>query len=181
MVRVTELAYPAKSHRKKVTIPTESTKLAEFFGIVIGDGSINNPWQANITLNAIADATYIEYVRNLTEELFGAKPRVMYRRATNATIIFLASTTIVDFLVKKGLARGNKLAQGLRIPDWILAVKAYKMACVRGLFDTDGCLILARNGREIWLYSKKDVERYIHIIGSSNDRLLRVYRSWRGG
>ncbi len=146
----------------------------------------------------------------------------MHRRTKQATVVSLASTTAVDFLVQKGLVRGNKLAQGLRIPHWILAEKRYKIACVRGLVDTDGCLILHRhsirgkaysniylsfssgsqelleqvaivlleagiephfasNGREVWLYSAKSIEKYMLKIGSSNNRLLRVYEDWRDG
>lgn len=44
---------PVKSFDK----PELSTKLAEFFGIMLGDGSINK-FQINITLNSIADADY---------------------------------------------------------------------------------------------------------------------------
>lgn len=53
MVNVQELRYPEKSHRKKVTIPKYSQNLAEFFGIMIGDGGVNNTWQANISVNAV--------------------------------------------------------------------------------------------------------------------------------
>ena len=40
------------------------------------------------------------------------------------------------------MSRGNKLKQGLRIPKWILRNSAYKIACVRGLVDTDGCIFI---------------------------------------
>ncbi|CAN5736640.1 hypothetical protein BH11PAT2_BH11PAT2_00030 [soil metagenome] len=53
MASVKSLKYPNKSHRKKVILPAESVKLAEFFGIMMGDGGINNDWQANITLKNI--------------------------------------------------------------------------------------------------------------------------------
>lgn len=51
-----QLRYPKKSHRKPIRIPAQSVELAEFFGVMMGDGGINNHWQANITLNAEADA-----------------------------------------------------------------------------------------------------------------------------
>ncbi|MFZ2886216.1 MAG: LAGLIDADG family homing endonuclease [Minisyncoccia bacterium] len=219
---VETLDYPKKSHRKDVRLPAESVELAEFFGIMIGDGGINNPWQANITLNTDADASYIPFVRALIIDLFRVAPRVMRRKNQKATVLSLASTSVVDFLVEKGLVRGNKLVHGLLIPSWILAQNTYKMACVRGLMDTDGCLVLhkhkirnrvysniylsfssrshglleqvaeilldsglephiAGNGREVWLYSRKDVEKYLDKIGSSNERLLSIYRAWRGG
>src|SRR3989338_8667009 len=112
---------------------------------MIGDGGINNEWQANVTLNTDADADYVLFVSELMKKLFNVSPAIRPRLTRRATIVSLASTTIVDFLVKNGLSRGNKLMQGLRIPRWILAQKTYKIACVRGLVDTDGCLVLHKH------------------------------------
>ena len=47
-------------------------------------------------------------------------------------------STIIDFLLKKGLKSGNKIHNRINIPQWIKAKKKYKVACVRGLIDTDG-------------------------------------------
>lgn len=216
------LRFPKKSHRAPVSLPRESVELAEFFGIMMGDGGINNEWQANVSLNTIADAQYILFVANSMERLFHKRPAVRARKNSNATIVSLASTTVVEFLVENGLVRGNKLAQGLEIPQWILGKKAYKMAAVRGLVDTDGCLVLhahavrgrvyknlylsfssrsrillgqvaeiflelgykpqfATNGREVYLYSARDVASYMRSVGTSNERIERVYRKWRDG
>lgn len=136
------LKYPNKSHRKFVTLPKPSPGLAEFFGIMIGDGGINNAWQANITLNATKDRAYSRYVHDLIGKLFSVTPTMFKRKSSDALRILLNSVTVVDFLVTQGLQRGDKLRQGLKIPNWILARKAYKAACVRGLIDTDGCIFV---------------------------------------
>ncbi|MDE1919177.1 MAG: LAGLIDADG family homing endonuclease [Patescibacteria group bacterium] len=138
----TPLKYPKKSHRKTVRIPRPSQSLAEFFGIMLGDGGINNLWQANITMNSVEDAEYALYVQKLIENLFGILPPVRKRKGRNAVVISAASTTLVDFLVEKGLPRGNKLKNGVCIPDWVLEKCSYRVACVRGLMDTDGCLFI---------------------------------------
>ncbi len=138
----TSLKYPKKSHRKTVRIPRPSSSLAEFFGIMLGDGGINNLWQANITMNSIEDAEYSLYVQKLIQDLFGISSPIRKRKGRNAVVISAASTTLVNFLVEKGLPRGNKLAQGVCIPDWILEKCSYRVACVRGLMDTDGCLFI---------------------------------------
>lgn len=138
----TLLKYPKKSHRKTIRIPKPSQSLAEFFGIMLGDGGINNSWQANITMNSIADAGYVFYIEKLIQDLFGVSPAIRKRKTRNAVVISTASTTLVDFLVEKGLPRGNKLKNGVRIPDWILKRRPYLVACVRGLMDTDGCLFI---------------------------------------
>ncbi len=136
------LKYPKKSHRKQLILPKYSTQLAEFFGIMMGDGGINNPWQANITLNSIKDAKYSKYVSSLCKKIFGIIPAVRKRKTSNALVVSLASTSVVDFLVTNGLVRGNKLKTGLMIPRWILEKPLYKKACVRGLIDTDGCIFI---------------------------------------
>lgn len=141
------LRYPKKSHRKVVRIPLKSKELAEFIGIMLGDGGINNPWQANISMNSVADATYARYVENLIIHLFGVQPAIRRRKERNTLVISLASTTIVDFLVSTGLPRGDKLKAGLKIPKWILKNPSYRKFCVRGLVDTDGCLYIHKHRR----------------------------------
>jgi len=136
------LKYPKKSHRKAIRIPRPSKLLAEFFGIMLGDGGINNPWQANITMNSVADEEYALYVEEIIRNLFGIIPAVRKRKRRNALVISIASTTLVDFLVAQGLPRGNKLKHGVQIPSWILQKRSYRIACVRGLMDTDGCLFI---------------------------------------
>lgn len=142
MTDITTLKYPKKSHRKEVIIPKYSKDLAEFFGIMIGDGGINNTWQANITVNAISDFEYSKFIAILCQRLFNTTPAIRKRKKTNALVISLASTSVIDFLVLNGLSRGNKLKQGLNIPKWILNKPLYEKACVRGLIDTDGCIFI---------------------------------------
>ncbi|MDP2594071.1 MAG: LAGLIDADG family homing endonuclease [bacterium] len=145
MSATASLKFPKKSHRKQVVLPAISPKLAEFMGIMMGDGGINNPWQATITVNAIADKAYASYVHDLCIDLFWIAPAVRKRNGRQALVISLASTTVVDFLVSRGLCRGNKLLQGLKIPSWILKSTRYHRACVRGLVDTDGCLFVHKH------------------------------------
>ena len=145
MGQLSSLQHPERSHRKAVTLPRHSIAFAEFMGIMMGDGGINNPWQANITLNSEADASYINYVKELPRVLFGIDPVVRKRKERQATVISIASTSVVDFLVESGLPRGNKIKGGLHIPLWIWEKPAYRKACVRGLMDTDGCLYIHKH------------------------------------
>jgi DNA-binding transcriptional regulator WhiA len=145
MSDISRLKYPKRSHRKKVIIPKQSKLLAEFLGIMMGDGGINNLWQATITLNAVADAKYAQYIFSLCKKLFGIVPAVRKRKGNKALVISLASTSVVDFLVSQGLSRGNKIKNGLNIPDWIFKNKSYQKLCLRGLVDTDGCIYIHKH------------------------------------
>lgn len=142
MASIRSLRYPKKSHRNIVLLPKHSVDLAEFFGIMLGDGGINNPWQANITLNAIKDHEYSQYVKRLIQILFGITPTSFVYKTKDAIRILANGISLVDFLVSKGLPRGNKLRAGLRIPPWIMRNKKFSHACVRGLVDTDGCMFI---------------------------------------
>lgn len=144
-MHISTLKYPNKSHRKKISIPNYSVELAEFFGIMIGDGGINNDWQASISLNSELDLKYSDYISNLAKKLFDITPSIRKTKAKNTLVLKLSSTTLVDFLVNKGLPRGNKLKWGLKIPEWIMEDRLYQQACVRGLTDTDGCLYIHRH------------------------------------
>ena len=134
MARISSLRYPKKSHRKVVTLPEPSVELAEFFGIMMGDGGIGSPWQAVISLNAIADKSYAEFVARLCKKLFAIAPSITKRKSRQVLLLRISSTTIVDFLVEEGICRGDKLRNGLQIPSWILQEAEYRIACVRGLW-----------------------------------------------
>lgn len=138
------MRYPCKSHRKRIKIPDESVRLAEFLGIEFGDGEINNPWQVVFTLNAEKDTEFAGYLVNLIRELFGINAAVR-KRGERTLKIVSSSTSLVDFLVEKGAIRGNKIKQNFNIPVWIRMSKNYKKAFVRGLVDTDGCLYIHRH------------------------------------
>ena len=139
------LKYPKKSHRKKVFLPKHSSQLAEFFGVMIGDGGINNSWQANISLNSIKDKKYAAFVAGLCVKNFGVVPALRKRKTRNTLVVSLASTSVVEFLISEGLPKGNKLKNDLHIPDWILNNQLYSRSCVRGLMDTDGCLFIHKH------------------------------------
>lgn len=144
-MNVSLLKYPKKSHRKSIRIPRNSALLAEFLGIEFGDGGIGNSWQVIITLNAISDAEYSQYVVKLINKLFGVGVVVRKRKNENTLQLVSSSTSLVDFLVTKSAVRGNKVKQHFDVPDWVRKNMKYEKAFVRGLVDTDGCLYIHRH------------------------------------
>lgn len=139
------LQFPNKSHRKPVLLPNHNTNLAELLGIIFGDGAIGNPWQVVISLNSISDRKYASYVAQLFNDLFGIKCAMRKRPNQNTLVVVCSSTTIVDYLIEKGTARGNKLKQNLGIPSWIKTDNNFLKFFIRGLVDTDGCIYLHKH------------------------------------
>lgn len=125
------------SQEKSILEPSLSTELAEFVGILIGDGGITK-YQVVVTLNRIDDKLYAQFVAALMEELFGVKPSVLpFEMIYKITI---SRGKLVRFCHSLGLKIGNKIKQNIDIPNWIKNDKNYSIACIRGLMDTDGCI-----------------------------------------
>lgn len=124
---------------KECRLPPPSKELAEFFGIMIGDGGITK-YQCSITLNSVTDSKYVYFVEKLIYQLFKIRPARLHKKNTRALTLSVSRKKLNDFLWKLGLNKGNKLLQGLDIPKWIIENPTYQKACIRGLFDTDGCL-----------------------------------------
>lgn len=124
---------------KTILEPAQDEHLAEFVGILIGDGSLTE-YQVAIASNTTTDSEYIIFVARLIKRLFGIAPRISIRSDINCTMIVASSIKMVEFLTHIGVLQGNKLAQGLDIPSWIQDDQKYANACIRGIFDTDGSI-----------------------------------------
>lgn len=136
------LRYPKKSHRKAIVLPIESEELAELLGIIAGDGGINNDWQLVISLNSLIDQGYAEYIAKSVANLFSLRVAIRKRPGQNTLVVVCTSTSLIEYLVKKGAVRGNKIQQGVDMPLWIKENTSYAKTFLRGLFDTDGCTFI---------------------------------------
>jgi len=124
--------------------PPFSAKLAEFVGILLGDGGISQR-QVSITLNRETDKGYIQFVKKMIKDLFGVSPGLYSHLKSKADAIVISRTELVEYLTQKlGLKIGNKVKQKIDIPKWIMRKKEYQIACLRGLVDTDGTTIIHR-------------------------------------
>src|SRR3989344_38781 len=124
---------------RRIKFPSSSAQLAELLGILAGDGHIGE-YQTTITTNSITDIQHAHYTQKLLEELFRVPVSLTFRKGKKACVVVVSSKEITRFLVTKGMKIGHKIRGGLRMPAWIRSRKKYRMAFVRGLFDTDGCV-----------------------------------------
>lgn len=159
--------------RKSIKRPEKSPKLAEFVGIILGDGSINSK-QVSVSLNNEKDKEYIKIVRQMFKNLFGLKPSVIPQKEVACSRILASSMNLVDFLVKLGLIKGDKIKHQVDIPNWIKTERRFKIACTRGLIDTDGCIFTHKyqvNGKQ-YSYKKISFRSYSKpLIGSVQEVL----------
>ena len=100
------------SHNARlIHAPAPSGDLAEFCGIMLGDGHIGSG-QLWVSVNAQTDLPYVPYVQDLFEKLLSAI----------------------------GLHSSNKVRDQVGIPGWIFGSREYRRRFIRGFFDTDGSI-----------------------------------------
>lgn len=109
----------------------------------MGDGGISN-YQMVVTLHDTTDLKYAGFVMRLAEKLFGVRPSVYHHTKYAANNIVISRRELVQFLHRAGLPIGNKVRQRFDMPKWVKRSRKLSVACVRGLVDTDGCVIIHR-------------------------------------
>jgi len=160
--------------RKKIKIPKKSSDLAEFIGIMLGDGGISTDYQIAISFNAKEDLKYAKFIQTLINKLFSVSSTIIMREKYASADIVVSGRNLVEFLKQYGLKKGNKIAGKVDIPKWIWSSKKYKIACLRGLVDTDGCFYKHRytvNGKE-YSYLKMCFTNYSQPILKSVTAIL---------
>lgn len=126
-----------------ITEPKESVDLAEFMGIMLGDGGLTH-FQCSIYLHSEIDKEFAYYVKGLVNKLFGIIPKIYIHNRHKVLRVSVSSVNLVKYLTSKGLSLGNKVHLQVGVPAWILLKQDYIKTCIRGLIDTDGSFILHR-------------------------------------
>ena len=129
--------------KRGLTLPKKSSEeLAEFIGILAGDGYINyDPKKYSYIIevagNKILDKDYLEnYTRKLIKSLFNIDCRIYYKKNEDTTCIRILSKGIFYYLTALGFKNGKK--EKIGIPNWILSDDTLMLAFTKGLIDTDG-------------------------------------------
>lgn len=119
-----------------------STCLAECIGIILGDGCITRK-QVIITLNGIKEKEYIRYTKKLLEQSFGTEIKHRFTKNIGTQRLVCDKMGIVEELTRLGLEKGDKVKNQVSVPSWIEENKTFTIACIKGLFDTDGSVYFA--------------------------------------
>ena len=162
------------NNEKAIKIPKKDERLAELVGIILGDGGIYknkklSMYELRIAGNSQTDKEYLlEYVKPLIEKLFGIKVRIYFSKKRNCLHIIAQGVRLINYLESIGLKSGDKVKNNINIPKWIFDSDIFVKSCLRGLIDTDGCVlpITGRDYTYIWFSSgipnlRKDFEKII--------------------
>jgi len=142
--------------RKDIKCPRKSLELAEFMGIMLGDGGLPGSHQFTISFNYMTDLQHAMYVGKILKKLFSVDYHIHRRKDSNGADMVVNSSNLVDFLVKHGFTAGNKVGNQIDVPKWIRNKLEYSIACIRGLMDTDGSLYRHKyySGGKEYIYLK---------------------------
>lgn len=151
---------------KPIQKPKHSLLLAEFMGIIVGDGHLSK-YQTSITTNSKTDKEHALFIKKLIRQLFAVLATVKEKINENAVSVVASSRALVNYLHSLGMPIGNKIESHITIPKWIMKNTAFQKAFTRGLFDTDGCIYLDKH--------KTKKRTYLHMgwtITSYADTLI---------
>ena len=149
------------NNKRTVKLPGFSVKLAELFGIILGDGSVSKYFSV-IYLNSIVDRGYVGYVSGLCESLFpGASVTVRRDTPKGTSDIQISSRDVSEYLKKIGFH-----TQRSAIPNWIANNKQRSTWCMRGLFDTEGSVGIKyfKGKRGSYMYKQLTFTNYNPVI-----------------
>jgi len=123
--------------RKEIKMPGRLADLAEFIGIILGDGNISKK-QICVTLNLKEEQDYASYVSDLISSLFGIKAPVFHYENKGACRVIASSVNAVEYLSSVGLPPGKRIDRENNVPSWIRNRRELVPPFLRGLMDTEG-------------------------------------------
>ena len=116
-----------------------STATAEFVGICLGDGHLSRYCLAIFGDKSKDTAYLLRHVKPLTRRVLKLTPKFKTNRP-DEKFLAVNSAAGMRALHKLGLPYGDKIANHARIPEWVFRRNSLMQACLKGLFDTDGCV-----------------------------------------
>lgn len=134
-------------------------KFAELLGIMEGDGCLSrcsNSYLIYISGHKIDDMDYHKRItKNLFKDIFDKQIKINLKKGEQTLFIRFADKEIFKELAKY-IPVGRKYNQ-LKIPDEIIKAKSCFFAFIRGLVDTDGCIVLSKQHRDYPYYPRIEI------------------------
>lgn len=124
----------------------QSEELAELVGVMLGDGNIFEN-QIKVFLDS-RDSEYVKYLKNLLASIIGFEPKEVLAKGENCIKLYYYNKFLAEKLMELGLRRGDKIRNQVPIPQWIKDNPEYAKRCLKGLVDTDGCIIFCKRDKQ---------------------------------
>ena len=118
----------------------DKLNLAYIIGVALGDGNLSNPNGRAVRLRVTCDAQYTKINNHIISSIQKLLPQnkvSVANRGKNCIEISCYSNQWPKLL---GWKVGSKFSQKVKVPTWIKKDDRYIKKCLRGLFETDGCI-----------------------------------------
>lgn len=120
-----------------------NSDFCELIGFIIGDGNIRShktPYIVEITGHSKKDFLYYKnFLSNVIKNEIGYIAKIKIR--ANVIKIFVYNKNFAILLNELGIPSGKRKCKEVRIPDKIIkSSKENLKSCIRGIFDSDGCV-----------------------------------------
>ncbi|MCK5022996.1 MAG: hypothetical protein KAS04_02380 [Candidatus Aenigmarchaeota archaeon] len=165
--------------KRELIFPKKMTDdLAEFMGIMTGDGHISyhkygrrTNYTITVTGNSETDLKYFEQrILPLFKKLFNLDLKISKRKNEKTISVQTRSVGIYNFLLNMGLKSAPK--DRIEIPRNVLN-NGMIIHFIRGLFDTDGGLCLKKRYRDYHYYPVISLKQKSKIIITQVERILK--------
>ncbi len=125
-----------------------SLELAEIIGIHFGDGCMTHHKTTHRIMYSInsRDASYADYIHSLFLKVFNiSMKRIEYPHKNEIELYYMSKNLCLFFNNVLLVPFSPKI--NLKIPEYIRTNPEYIICFIRGLFDTDGCFTIQRDGK----------------------------------
>ncbi len=170
----------SNGNTKKFGKIKKDKKLAELFGIILGDGHLEvykkdnaRCYALKIAGNLSQDYEYLsEYISKLFISIFKEPGKIREIPKKNEIFLTIHGKNLIKMLNELGLKSGNKKINNQNIPDWIKKNNSFLEACLRGLIDTDGSVHhISRKNRNLRICFTSYIPNLIEDVHKSLNKL----------
>lgn len=124
----------------------KSKELAYIIGVALGDGNLSNPNRRAVRLRVTCDKKYPALISRIEKTIQQLLPNNKVSRVNSGANYLNISCYSNQWEQWLGwfVGRGSKIEQNVGVPAWIKHRDDYSLACLRGLFETDGSIYVDR-------------------------------------
>lgn len=160
---------------------TFNEELAELYGAMLGDGCLclwrrkNRPTDAIVMIltGHLHDYEYYtKIIQPIINKFFSVKGYLRFRNEDNAIELRVVSRSVAFFFEAGGFPIGLK-GNKLKMPDEIITDARFRIACLRGIFDTDGS-VYSRYSKKYKNHPRHYDYKVVQIKMNARDLLVQI-------
>ena len=124
----------------------KNQNLAYIIGVALGDGNLSNPNGRAVRLRVTCDKKYPALITRIETTIQQLLPTNKVSRVNSGTNYLNIScySNLWEKWLGWYVGKGSKIEQNVGVPTWIKHNDVYSLACLRGLFETDGSVYIDR-------------------------------------